>query len=103
MDHFAIERRGALLRQVRTILGHLRSFPRDYQPTPDPKITWSLDGSEDKQRATFEYIFHRHFAQWPPEVLSDFMKLTFLVGNECALAKEDYPHLDGSFMRRPII
>jgi hypothetical protein len=101
MDQFATERRRALLRQVRTILGHLQSFPKDFQPAPDPKIVWSPDDSVDKQKATIEYIFRQHFAQWPREVLSNFMALTFLVGNECALAREDYPHLDGLFVQKP--
>lgn len=102
MNESDVARRKSLLRSIRLILGHLRSFPVDFYPTEDETISKSsyVDVSDRGYRRTVEYIFKHHFSQWPPDVLTQFMALSFMIANEAALAREDHPNLNVAHLNR---
>jgi hypothetical protein len=96
---YAKKRRASLLRSLSTILDHIRTFPEDYRPELDDGIPSGPYSNHSDERTAAEAIFRRHYSQWPPTVLSQFMALSFMLANESALAGEDHPHLDGTYIK----
>src|ERR1041384_2567915 len=100
MDDEARARRRAVVSSLSQIAAHLRSFPAAFRPIDDDvldRLDYSGQLSSDYRKA-FDRILSNHLASWPREVISRFMSLSFLIANEAALAREDHPDIDGTYL-----
>ena len=98
MNAEEIDRRNAVKRFSGEILDYVKTIPSDFFPVEDKELDNLKLSHRDDLLPVFQYILEYHYSKWPQKILSHFMKLSFLVANETALAREDYPDLKGELL-----